>query len=332
MSVIERIAKVTGKSIDEIAEFFTKAAKGGAREIDMGDIKSPPLKRGRPSKALPVSAPINPNEIDVGDIGPLTIKKGRPAKSPIIDPNEIDLGKSKGKLEIGDSPSTPVSVNEIDMGDIPGINPNIDDYRLPVSSAGTDAVGGGKVPVMMSQAEEMAGPLSKRSTTIPTEVGPEVLGKGTSRFTGKADDVIDAEIINKMPDGPLKNLLLKRIAIGGAAIAGTGVLLNQLGDDQSPSADFTAPKINGMPSEKDGTVSTDKISSQEESKVEGLDKAMQEVVAKTEQDRKPAESDRLAYGNDAECTASCESKSVICCFIKSWYASWSSYCWSRCKG
>jgi hypothetical protein len=104
-NIIKTIAQKTGESVDEVMRYLSKLSSG-AKELDLGDIKSPPMKRGRPSKTPPVSTPINPNEIDLGDIDPLAIKKGRPAKSPMIDPNEIDLGKSKGKLEIGDAPSS----------------------------------------------------------------------------------------------------------------------------------------------------------------------------------------------------------------------------------
>ena len=36
-----------------------------------------------------------------------------------------------------------------------------------------------------------------RKTTIPTEVGPEVLGKGTSKLKPDVDNIIDAELVNK---------------------------------------------------------------------------------------------------------------------------------------
>jgi hypothetical protein len=290
-------------TLADFVDFFTRATKGGAKELDLGDIKSPSLRRGRPSKTPPVSTPINPNEIDLGDIDPLAIKKGRPAKSPVIDPNEIDLGKSKGKLEIGDAPSSSVPVNELDMGDISPISPNIDDYRLPIKSAGIDVVGGGKVPSVIGQAaDEIPGPLATRSTTIPTEVGPEVLGKGTSRFTGKADDIIDAEIINKMPDGPLKTAAIKRYApwlLVGAA--GTGALLSQLGKEEAPSAEFTSAKINGAPSEENQPTTTSKQNAApsnagaEESQASKLSKVLDEEMAKLPKDEKPAQSDRLAY-------------------------------------
>ena len=298
-------------TLADFVDFFTRATKGGAKELDLGDIKSPSLRRGRPSKTPPVSTPINPNEIDLGDIDPLAIKKGRPAKSPIIDPNEIDLGKSKGKLEIGDAPSSPVSVNELDMGDISPINPNIDDYRIPVKSDGIDAVGGGKVPSVIGQAaDEMPGPLSTRSTTIPTEVGPEVLGKGTSRVSKEVGDIPDATIvekIKKMADGPLKMAAIKKYApwllTGGTTAA---IIGNKLSDDQSPSATFTAAKINGAPSEENQPVTTSKqnavpssaMSSSagaEESQASKLSKILDEEMAKLPKDEKPAPSDRLAY-------------------------------------
>lgn len=303
--VIKVLAEKTGKSIDEIKHFLVKLS-GGARDIDMGDIKSPPMKRGRPSKTPVQSPTINPNEIDVGNIDPITIKKGRPAKSPLIDPNEIDLGRSKGKLEVGDTPSSPVSVNELDMGDISPINPNIDDYRLPYKSTGIDAVGGNKVPSvvnnMTDMIDDMAGPLTSRKTTIPTEVGPQVLGKGTSRVARKADDIVDAEMIdkvNKMPEGPLKTAALKKLGLlglGTAAVAGGLSLLSD--DDKSPSADFSPVAINGMSSEKSLT-SNEKstLTGKKESptqKEQGVPVESLGEELKSEQTREPS-SDRLSY-------------------------------------
>lgn len=305
-SIIEKIAKMTGKSVDEVSQYLSKIT-GGAREIDMGDVKSPPMKRGRPSKTPPASQPVNPNEIDVGPIDPVTIKKGRPAKSPYIDPNEIDLGKTKNKLEIGDSPSSPVSVNEIDAGDINGINPNIDDYRLPITSTGTSAVGGGKVPSVIDDlSEELNSSLVGRKTTIPTEVGPQVLGKGTSRLSSKADNVMDAEIINKMPEGPLKEQAIKKFGfmrnpITGAVILGAGAAgyaLNKLTNDsdaslssESPSVDFAPVKINGAP-DQDSVSSGAKGSDTQKEQGKSLESLGEEL--KSEQTREPS-SDRLSY-------------------------------------
>ena len=291
-SIIEKIAKMTGKSVDEVSQYLSKIT-GGAREIDMGDIKSPPMKRGRPSKTPPASQPVNPNEIDVGPIDPVTIKKGRPAKSPYIDPNEIDLGKTKNKLEIGDSPSSPVSVNEIDAGDINGINPNIDDYRLPITSTGTSTVGGGKVPSVIDDiSDEANSSLVTRKSTIPTEVGPQVLGKGTSRLSSKADDVIDAEIINKMPEGPLKTALLKKLGLAGLGAAGIAGGLALLSDkDESPSVDITPVAINGAP-DQDSIASGAKGSATQKEQGKSLESLGEEL--KSEQTREPS-SDRLAY-------------------------------------
>lgn len=304
-SIIEKIAKMTGKSVDEVSQYLSKIT-GGAREIDMGDVKSPAMKRGRPSKTPPASQPVNPNEIELGPIEPITIKKGRPAKSQYIDPNEKNLGKTKNNLEIGDSPSSPVSVNEIDAGDFNAINPNIDDYRLLTTSTGTSAVGGGKVPsVIDNLSEQLNSSLVGRKSTIPIEVEPQVLGKGTSKVTPKASTVMDAEMVDKMAEGPLKEQAIKKFGfirnpITGAVILGTGAgyALNKLTNNsdaslssESPSINITPVKINGTP-DQDSVASGAKGSDTQKEQGKSLESLGEEL--KSEQTREPS-SDRLSY-------------------------------------
>lgn len=164
--ILQKLMAATGKSADEIMEVLGKS-KSSVDEIDMGDISSPALKRGRP------------------------------ANSPLIDPNEIDLGKTSRKnIETGDIVSDEVPLNELDLGDAPAINPTIDDLRLPTVNPNTarGVQGGGLPPALMSEADEMAGPLAVRGSTLPDEVPVQVLGKGTPSPKASGS-VIDAELV-----------------------------------------------------------------------------------------------------------------------------------------
>jgi hypothetical protein len=255
-NLIKQLMQNTGKSADEVFDFIKKMSSGG-RELDLGDIKSPSIKKGRPSKPIA----INPNEIDVGkiktdlelgdipssnmplnelDLGPidpLTLKRGRPSK-PMIGVNEKDLGSVKSNLDIGDAQSSPVALNELDMPEISQV-PSVSN-QVPAISGGTSLAGGGRVPTVIGEAiDDVGGPLAKRSSTMPTEVGPQVLGKGR-KYTDEAGNIVDAEIvektldgIKKMPEGPLKKQALKKYAKWAAIAAGAGGLAMYNGDKQS---------------------------------------------------------------------------------------------------
>jgi len=290
-NLIKQLMQSTGKSADEVFDFIKKMSSGG-RELDLGDIKSPSIKKGRPSKPIA----INPNEIDVGkiktdlelgdipssnmplnelDLGPidpLTLKRGRPSK-PMIGVNEKDLGSVKNNLDIGDAQSSPVALNELDMPEISQV-PSVSN-QVPAISGGTSLAGGGRVPTVVGEAvDEMGGSLAKRSTTIPTEVGAQVMGKGP-KYTDKAGNIMDAEIVektldsvDKMPEGPLKQIALKQtskwrtardLAIKGVKLGATAAVIAGVAgsgsDGQSPSnamskLDAAITKSNGPVSSK----------------------------------------------------------------------------------
>lgn len=180
--ILATIAKALGKSEDEVMEVLSKQGRivtSGADDMDMGDISSP------------------------------AFKKGRPAKSPIVDPNELDLGKaSKKKLEIGDVESAEVPVNQLDLGDAPDINPSIDDLRLPVKAPIVERglQGGGQVPAL-------------RSPTTPSVVEPEVIGKGTSRASKESSEAIEAELVKKGMNPKLAKIAVASGLVGGGAMA-----------------------------------------------------------------------------------------------------------------
>lgn len=212
-SIIQKLMQLTGKSSDEVMEALGKKAKTSVDDIDLGDITDP------------------------------TIKRGRPAKSTIIDPNEIDLGKSPRKgLELDEAGGgTDVPVNQLDLEDVADINPNIDDLRLPTASPITERglQGGGLPPVKPTETPDINLPAT-RGTTIPTEVGPEVIGKGTSRAGRESTEAIEAELVKK----GMNPKLAKIAAISG--LVGGGALMLGGGDNggQQP------PQIPFRPEEK----------------------------------------------------------------------------------
>lgn len=207
--ILQKLIAATGKSADEIMEIIGKKAASGADEIDMGDITSP------------------------------SIKKGRPAKSPMIDPNEIDLGKpSRKNIETGDIQSSEVPLNDLDLGDAPNISPSIDDYRLPTANPNTarGLQGGGLPPSVINEADDMAGPLARRGSTMPDEMGPQVIGKGTSRAGKQSNEAIEAELVKKG-----MNPRLAKIAIASGLIGGGAMMLSGGDDEQPPIQPPMAP-------------------------------------------------------------------------------------------
>jgi hypothetical protein len=276
-NLIKQLMQSTGKSADEVFDFIKKMSSGG-RELDLGDIKSPSIKKGRPSKPIA----INPNEIDVGkiktdlelgdipssnmslnelDLGPidpLALKRGRPSK-PMIGVNEKDLGSAKSNLDIGDAQSSPVALNELDMPEISQV-PSVSN-QVPAVSGGLSPAGGGRVPTVIGEAiDDVGGPLAKRASTVPTEVGPQVLGKGR-KYTDEAGNIVDAEIvektldgIKKMPEGPLKSQALKKYAKWAAIAAGAGGLAMYDGDNQ-PSTNAMS-KLDAAITKSNGPVSS----------------------------------------------------------------------------
>ena len=275
------MAKVTPNAAKKIWDKVVKSFK----DFDFDDIESPPIKKGRP-KNSPLIEP-NPielgstknnlelgdmsssdvplNEFDLGKIDQITLKPGRPSK-PTIGVNEKNLGSTKNNLELGDAQSSPVALNELDMPEI---------SQVPAISGGTSLAGGGRVPTVVGEAvDEMGGSLAKRSTTIPTEVGAQVMGKGP-KYTDKAGNIMDAEIVektldsvDKMPEGPLKQIALKQtskwrtardLAIKGAKLGTTAAVIAGVAgsgsDGQSPSnamskLDAAITKSNGPVSSK----------------------------------------------------------------------------------
>ncbi len=217
--IMQKLIAATGKSADEIMEALGRS-KSSIDEIDMGDITSP------------------------------TIKKGRPAKSPMIDPNEIDLGKASRKnIETGDIASDDVSLNDLDLGDAPAINPSIDDYRLPVANPNTarGMQGGGLPPAVISEADDMAGPLAVRGSTMPNEIPVQVMGKGTP--TPKASgSVIDAELV--APNSKVSTMdAVREFAknnkgkiAGGLTVAELARQMMSGGDEQPPVEIPMAPQ------------------------------------------------------------------------------------------
>lgn len=165
MSLVQKLMQITGKSADEI-KALVKKASSGADEIDLGDISSPTLKKGRPAKSIPV------------------------------DPNEISLDRSaRKKLELGDVKSAEPDMGDLDLPETQAINPNIDDYRLPTANPITErGMQGGNLPPA-TIADEIPGPLAQRGSTAAQTVGPEVVGQGTSRAAKEAGNIVDAEVV-----------------------------------------------------------------------------------------------------------------------------------------
>ena len=101
---------------------------------------------------------------------------------------------------------------------------------------------------LTKQADETLPAL--RKTTIPTEVGPEVIGAGTSRAAREATEEIPEAIYKEitpttgMDDmsflGRMDPRLAKLIGAGGAAIGG-GMLLS--GGDEQPPVSAPIPKV-----------------------------------------------------------------------------------------
>lgn len=189
------------------------------------------------------------DEIDAGDIQDIAVKRGRPAKSPIIDPNEIELEKIKGKLELGDTPSSQVPLNELDMP-APDIKPNIDDYRLPTANPITErgVQGGGTVPAVIPKPDEFH-PLATRGTTMSTEVGPQVIGKG-QKIVQAADDAIDATFSEVTPTTGMKDMVWyrrmdPRLAEAAAAIAAFGTVGGIMGGGDEPPVQIPFAKEAG---------------------------------------------------------------------------------------
>lgn len=264
--IIQKLAQALGKSTDEVMETLQKQGRivtSGADEIDMGDIADPAIKRGRPAKSPmidpneidlgkapkqglevteeAISTPVGVNEIDMGDVSALDklrLKKGTPATSRMPLPNELDLEKaSRKKLPLGDAPSSEVSVNELGL-DVPkGMGPNVDDVRLPVKSGGLDPQGGGPVPALRTGSPDDTS-LVLRKSTDAVEVGPEVIGKGTSKAAGQSSEAIEAELVKRG-----MNPRLAKIAIASGLVGGGAMMLG--GGDEPPMTPGINPVAKG---------------------------------------------------------------------------------------
>lgn len=95
--------------------------------------------------------------------------------------------------------------------------------------------GSQKAPAIIDDVVDAAKPLAKRSTTIPTEVGAQVLGKGTSRVTPNVGDIMDAQIVTKNPFGFNASSqldVMKKLGLTGAA-AGTAIGVSNLMDEEA---------------------------------------------------------------------------------------------------
>ena len=300
-------------------------AKSGAKEIDLGDIKSPKLKSGPTPK--PKAVPINEielqkiknqlelgdipsqqvplNEFDLGDITDPALKKGRPSSPISIEPNPRDLPVSRKKLSEVESSSMSTPVNEFDMGDIPG-NLSVDDPKLPVLSQGLDIVGGNKVPALRTQ-------------TMPEEVGIKVLGKAGQSKYFKPDHVIDGDFIDSVDNSAAKSILEKNkgrkisdllksptakkalatVVTVAAIKAGYDAFGNQ-SVETSPSAKFTAPNISGS---EETLAEEAKVAQKDRELEKGQQtKRIEEVSSlvdsfQDKQDDQEAKSSRLDYMN-----------------------------------
>lgn len=129
--------------------------------------------------------------------------------------------------------------------------------------------GSQKAPAVVDDVVDTSKVLTKRGTTIPTEVGPQVLGKGKSELTPDAEDILDAQIITKNPfpyNASSQLDLMKKLGLTGAA-AGTAVgVANMMDEDEEPSlaGESIAKTLEGEPS------APEKIKSPLETKQEAL--------------------------------------------------------------
>lgn len=317
---------------------FLRLFHSGTKEINLGDIKSPKLKRGPAPK--PKATPVNEinlskasddlpigdmssqqmpyNELNLGDITDPTLKKGRAAAGTSIEPNPRDLPISRKKLQEVDSSSSEIPYNEYDMGSPTG-NLNVDDPRLPVSSHGLDVVGGNKVPASRRSTNigSEARVPAHRTQTMPEEVGIKVYGKGGGSKSVKPETIIDAEIIDKVDNKAVKEILeknkgrsfsdllksptAKRTLIAAGVLTGAGVGYNALqSTETSPSAKFIAPDIIGSKealAEENQVAQKDRelAKGQQTKKIEDVDKLVESLQDK--EDDQEAKSNRLDYMN-----------------------------------
>lgn len=104
-------------------------------------------------------------------------------------------------------------------------------------------------PAVIEEADEMLPAI--RKTTLPVEVGPEVLGKGTSKAAPMADDFIDAELVapkvstmDAVKDFASKN---KGKIAGGLTVAELARQMMGGGNEQPPVPPMQAKQLGEAP-------------------------------------------------------------------------------------